>query len=238
MHRGPLPPVAWRSWCPRSVHRLLAASPCNGLSPSPSTISQSDCPGVIRSSSRCPLVRPFKPRLHPWALPCSHTIRCPHAVGTHPGSIAAASPSRLLGCCLPRRGRRVGCFTPVLFRGYLSRSLTFRPTCSLSTLRRVRYRTRRKTRYLTAGCALSGPPLQTAGLYALARRNPLRTARACSHACSSSLSKRPLQGAASPRSIPRNAPGCGRLDVTESDCSDYHPHPSCVARDGGHASPS
>src|SRR5713101_2572474 len=53
----------------------------------------------------------------------------------------------------------------------------FRPTCSLSTLRRARYHTRRKTRYLTAGSTLSGPPLQTAGLYALARRNPLQTAR-------------------------------------------------------------
>ena len=191
MYRGPLPPFAWRSWCPRSVHRLLAASPCNGLSPSPSTLSQSDCPGVIRSSSFCQLVRPFKPRLHPWALPCSHTIRCTHAVGTHPGSTPPASPWRLLGFCLPRRGRRVGSFTPVLFRGYFSRSLTFRPTCSLSTLRRVRYRTRRKTRYLTAGSALSGPPLQTAGLSALARRNPLRTARESFPSSSSSLANAP-----------------------------------------------
>jgi hypothetical protein len=141
LYRGPLPPFVWRSCCPRSVHRLLAASPCDGLSPSPRTISQFDCPGVIRSSSLCPLVRPFKPRLHPWALPCSHTIRGTHAVGTHPGSIAAALPWRRLRCCLPRRGQRVGYFTPVPFRGYLSRSLTFRPTFSLSTLRQARYRT-------------------------------------------------------------------------------------------------
>ena len=102
--RGPLPPFGWRSWCPRSVHRLLAASPCHGLSPSPSTLSQSDCPGGIRSSSLRQLVRPSKPRVHPWALPCAPTIRGPHAVGTHPGSIAAASPERLPRCCLPRRG--------------------------------------------------------------------------------------------------------------------------------------
>lgn len=91
-HRGPCPPFGWRAWCPRSVHPLLAASPCHRLSPSPSTLSQSDGPGVIRASSLCQRVRPCKPRLHPWALPCSHTLRCPHAVGTHPGSIAAASP--------------------------------------------------------------------------------------------------------------------------------------------------
>ena len=113
LHRGPLPPFAWRSWCPRSVHRLLAASPCHGLSPSPSTLSQSDCPGVIRASSLCPLVRPFKPRLHPWALPCSHTIRGTPAVGTHPGStrsslaLAAAvllpSPQGAAGRLLPTR---------------------------------------------------------------------------------------------------------------------------------------
>jgi hypothetical protein len=48
-------------------------------------------------------------------------------------------------------GERVGCFVMVQFRGYSSRSLVFRPTVSLSTLRLVRYRTRRKTRYLTAG---------------------------------------------------------------------------------------
>ena len=104
LHRGPLPPCGWRSCCPRSVHRLLAASPWNGLSPSPRTLRQSDGPGVIRSSSLRQLGRPSKPRLHPWALPCSPTIRCPQAVGTHPGSIAAASPERLPRCCLPRRG--------------------------------------------------------------------------------------------------------------------------------------
>jgi hypothetical protein len=75
-------------------------------------------------------------------------------------------------------GERVGCFIMVQFRGYASRSLAFRPTISLSTLRLVRYRTRRKTRYLTAGEALSGPPSQTAGHSALARRNSHPTGHA------------------------------------------------------------
>jgi len=92
--------------------------------------------------------------------------------GYAPRKHSPASRLRLWWFCLPRRGRRVGCFTLVRFRGYFSHSLVFRPTCSLSTLRRARYRTRRKTRYLTARYALSGSPLQTAGLYALARRNP------------------------------------------------------------------
>jgi hypothetical protein len=48
-------------------------------------------------------------------------------------------------------GERVGCFVMVQLRGYFPYSLVFRPTVSLSTLRLVRYRTRRKTRYLTAG---------------------------------------------------------------------------------------
>ena len=56
-----------------------------------------------------------------------------------------------------------------------------------------------------------------------------------SHACSSSLSKRPLEGAASARAIPRCAPDYGRSDVTESGSPDSLHHPSCVARDGGHA---
>ena len=160
------------------MHHLLAASPCNGLSPSPSTLRQSDCPGVIRSSSLCPLVRPSKPRLHPWALPCSYTIRETHAVGTHPASLTLAATA-----VLPSpQGEQVGSFTPDQFRGSLSHSLMFRPTFSLSTLRWVRCRTQRKTRYLTAGYALSGPPSQTAGLYMLARRNPHRPGRAqCTH---------------------------------------------------------
>src|SRR5687768_7698095 len=67
LYRGPLPPFAWRSCCPRSVHHLLAASPCNGLSPSPSTISQSDCPWVLRSSSLFSLSNPT-------------SLACPHGL--------------------------------------------------------------------------------------------------------------------------------------------------------------
>jgi hypothetical protein len=73
---------------------LLAASPCHGLSPAPRTLSQSDCPGVIRSSSRCPLVRPSKPRWHPWALPCAYTPcnACRgYAPRKHPTSLAVAA---------------------------------------------------------------------------------------------------------------------------------------------------
>jgi hypothetical protein len=68
-------------------------------------------------------------------------------------------------------GERVGCFVRVQCRGYVSHALVCRPTLSLSTLRLVRYRTRRQTRSLTAGEAVSGAPSQTTGPSALARRN-------------------------------------------------------------------
>jgi hypothetical protein len=72
-------------------------------------------------------------------------------------------------------GERVGGFVLVQFRGYVSHALVFRPPVSLSTLRLVRARTRRKTRYLTAGSAVSGSPSQTTAPSALARRNPHTT---------------------------------------------------------------
>jgi hypothetical protein len=46
-------------------------SPCNGLSPSPSTISDSDFRQTIGPSSFCGLVRPYRLRLPLSDLPCS-----------------------------------------------------------------------------------------------------------------------------------------------------------------------
>ena len=170
LYRGPLPPIVWRPCCPQSVHHLLAASPCKRLSLSRSTPSQSDCPQVVRPSSLHRLVQPYTLALssaprEPAGSPLFPYTPLHACCGYAPRKHSPASHSRLRWFCLPRRGRRVGCFTIVPFRGYFSHSLVFRPTCSLSTLRRARYRTRRKTRYLTARYALSGPSLQTAGLY-------------------------------------------------------------------------
>src|ERR1019366_9070900 len=69
-----------------------AASPCSGLSPPQSNISQSDFRRAVRSSSLCRLVRPYKLRLNSPDLPCSHKILKLHAVDTNPGSTARSSP--------------------------------------------------------------------------------------------------------------------------------------------------
>src|ERR1700730_17606248 len=62
--------------------------------------------------------------------------------------------------------------------GLCSRSLSFRPTTSLSTLRNGRYRTPRKTRFAAACEALPRPSSPTADFNAAARRKPHRSRRA------------------------------------------------------------
>src|ERR1035437_8691773 len=62
--------------------------------------------------------------------------------------------------------------------GLCSRSLSFRPTTSLSTLRSGRYRTPRKTWYAAARSALLRTPSQATEFNALARRSPHRSVRA------------------------------------------------------------
>jgi hypothetical protein len=135
LHRRPNSPVVWSPCFPRTTHLPLAASPCSRLSRPPSTISQSDCRQVVRSPSPCQLVGPYKSSLNLTALPCSHGILRLHASGTNPGSISGHSPCRILGFCLPRC--EMGSATSRLrsISGLSCRSLSFRPTTSLSTLR-------------------------------------------------------------------------------------------------------
>ncbi len=152
LHRRPYPPFGWSSCLPRTIQLPLAASPCGRLSRPQSTISQSDFRQTIRSSSRCWLVGPYPARAGNLPdLPCSHEILWPHAVGTNPGSTPEHSPSTHPGILPSPLRDKVGYSNHDRFRGYLSRSLSFRPTASLSTLRSIRYRTPRKTRYLAAG---------------------------------------------------------------------------------------
>lgn len=103
LHRRPLPPLVWSSCFPRTIQSLLAASPCSRLSRPRSTINQSDFRQVIGSSSLCWLVRPYKLRLNPTGLPCSHEILRRHAGSMNPGSTPDHSPWRPLEFCLPHR---------------------------------------------------------------------------------------------------------------------------------------
>ena len=75
---------------------------------------------------------------------------------------------------IERQGRLL---PPGSISGLSFRSLAFRPTPSLSTLRSDRRRPPRKTRFVAAGYALPRSPFQTTRLHALARRNPHRTVR-------------------------------------------------------------
>src|SRR5436305_12859844 len=77
LHRRPYPPIEWSPCFPRTIQLPLAASPCSRLSRPPSTISQSDFRQVIRPSSPCRLVGPYKRRLNLADLPCSHGILLP-----------------------------------------------------------------------------------------------------------------------------------------------------------------
>ena len=102
LHRRPNPPFGWSPCFRRTTHLPLAASPCSRLSRPQSTISQSDFRQVIRSSSPCRLVGPYKLRLNLTDLPCSHELLWSHAGGTNPGSISGHLPFRIQRFCLPR----------------------------------------------------------------------------------------------------------------------------------------
>src|SRR6516165_8103634 len=81
----------WISPCfPRTIHLLLAASPCSRLSRPRSTISQSDFHQAVGPSSPCQLVRSYRLSSEPDGLPCSHEILWLHAGGTNPGSLPDA----------------------------------------------------------------------------------------------------------------------------------------------------
>ena len=70
--RRPKPPFEWSPCFLPTVQLPLAASPCSRFSRPQSNISQSDFHQVIRSSLLCWLVGPYKLRLNPTDLPCSH----------------------------------------------------------------------------------------------------------------------------------------------------------------------
>jgi hypothetical protein len=137
----------------------------------------------VRSSGRPRLgglSDPTSLRLNPTDLPCSHETLRLHAGGTNPGSTPAHSPWRALGFRLPPWETGSAASMSVI-SGLASRSLAFRPTSSLSTLRSDRYRAPRKTRYTAAGLALRRPPSQATEFHALARRNSHTTGRAVPH---------------------------------------------------------
>ena len=103
LHRRPYFPIAWSPCSPRTIRLPLAASPCSRLSRLRSTVSQSDFRQVIRPSSLCQLVGPYKQRLNLTDLPCSHELLWPHAGGTNPGSTPGYLLLRILGFCLLHR---------------------------------------------------------------------------------------------------------------------------------------
>src|SRR5271169_2571066 len=89
--------------------------PSSRLSRLQSTVSQSDFRQVIRPSSPCRLVGPYKRCLNLTDLPCSHEILRPHAGGTNPGSIPGHSRLLILGFCLPHREVRSAASTTIDF---------------------------------------------------------------------------------------------------------------------------
>ncbi len=75
LHRRPYPPFVWSPCFPRTIRFLPAASPCDRLSRSQSTISRSDFRRAIGSSSHYQLVRSYPAKAGNLAdLPCSHEI--------------------------------------------------------------------------------------------------------------------------------------------------------------------
>jgi hypothetical protein len=124
---------------------LVAGSPdLQVLSASLTSAKSSDRPRLTSLSD------PTGFRLNLTDLPCSHETLWLHAGGTNPGSTLEHSPWRALGFRLPRWETGSATSTSVI-SGLTSRSLTFRPATSLSTLRNDRYRASRKTRYAAAG---------------------------------------------------------------------------------------
>jgi len=115
LHRRPYSPIAWSPCFPRTIRLPLAASPCSRLSRPQSNISQSDFRQVIRPSSPCQLVGPYKRCLNLTDLPCSHEILRPYAGGTNPGSIPGHSLLRILRFCLLHREIRSAASTTLDF---------------------------------------------------------------------------------------------------------------------------
>src|ERR1700724_2062161 len=76
----------FRIRCSSSEHRR-DFNPPEQCAAQRTLFSQSDFRQVVRSSSPCKLVGPYKRRLNLTDLPCSHEILWPHAGGTNPGSI-------------------------------------------------------------------------------------------------------------------------------------------------------
>ena len=129
LHRRPNPPVEWSPCFPRTIQLPLAASPCSRLSRPQSTISQSDCRQVIRSSLLCGLVGPYKLHLNLTALPCSRETLRLHAGGTNPGSTPEHSPYRALR--FRRPVREIGSTTPITFDFGAILPFTDVPACNL-----------------------------------------------------------------------------------------------------------
>ena len=115
LHRRPYPPFEWSPCFPRTIRFLPAASPCDRLSRSRSTINRFDFRQTLGSSSSCRLVGPYKQSLSLTDLPCSHEILRLHAGGTYPGSTPEYSPSRTLEFCLPHRETRSAAPTRIDF---------------------------------------------------------------------------------------------------------------------------
>src|SRR5215467_5603749 len=120
LHRRPNPPVEWSPCFPRTSQLPLAASPCSRFSRPQSSISQSDCRQVIRSSLLCRLVGPYKLRLNlagsplfPWN-PSAACQR--YEPRKHPSVLAIACT----GILPSPLGDRVGCSDHDRFRGYLA----------------------------------------------------------------------------------------------------------------------
>jgi hypothetical protein len=120
LHRRPFPPIVWSPCFPRTIQLPLAASPCGRLSRPRSTTSQSDFRRVIRSSSLCQLVGPYKRCLNSTDLPCSHEFLRPHAGGTNPGSIPRTLAITHPGILPSPLRDKIGCFDHDRFRGYVS----------------------------------------------------------------------------------------------------------------------
>src|SRR3984893_14212192 len=140
-----------RSPCrPRTIQLPLAASPCSRLSRPQSTISQSDFHPVIRPFSPLRLGRSYRLSPETGGSPLFAVLSfvCLLAVRT-PGAPQTARVVAACGSAFPfeRQGRLLRSRS---ISGLCSRSLSFRPTTSLSTLRNGRYRTPRKTRFAAA----------------------------------------------------------------------------------------
>ena len=159
----------------RPLPHVIGSPDLGVLSAGLTSVRPSDRPRLVGS------LDPTPPKWGTWRISlvhmepfdCMPAVRTPEAPldTCHGASKDSAFP-------IGRQGRLL---QPGSISGLSLRSLAFRPTASLSTLRNARYRTPRKTRYAAAGSALPRPPFQAAEFHALARRNPHTTRRAGPH---------------------------------------------------------